>query len=290
MRVVILMVLLLTSCAKDLITGKSTLNYYKIEDEPKLGQQVLEAQTAELKHQKKAIDSKKNAKDVKRIRTIVKRLAKVSHHPEFPFEAHLADLPIVNAWCAPGGKIMVYEGLWDPKEGLIEKGNDAQLAAVLGHEIAHATARHVTESLSKNMTIAIAGAVASSAIASGSAEGADLFGQMFDQGMNLFIPSYSRKNELEADRIGLLYMAEAGYDPREAVKIWKKAAKGKKGERTSIFASHPASGERAKQLEKYLPEAIKVYEKRQAKVSDYLKRLPHQGWPASVSDTFARHP
>lgn len=249
-----------SGCAKDFITGKTTLNYYGISQEPKLGSQVLAAQSKSVKAKGKKMDAEADPVQHEKIKKIVSQIAKVSHHPDFPYEAHLADVDVVNAWCAPGGKIMVYTGLWDPKKGLVEKGNDDQLAAVLAHEIAHATARHVTESISRNMTIAMAGMAVQTAIsAGGSAQGADLFGDIFSNGMNIFVPSYSRKNEFEADKIGLTYMAGAGYDPKAAVVLWKKAAKMKK-DRTSIYASHPASGARAAALEKMLPEAMKLYE------------------------------
>lgn len=250
----------IAGCAKDIVTGKTTLNYYEMKQEPKLGAYVLSSQMKELKAKKKKLDAEADEKEFERIKEITSKVAAVSHYPKFPYEAHLADIEVVNAWCAPGGKIMVYAGLWDEKEGLVEKGNNDELAAVLAHEIAHATARHVTESISRNMTIAFAGAVVQTAIAAGGAvEGADLFGEIFSNGMNVFVPSYSRRNEFEADSIGLFYMARAGYDPNAAVKLWKKAAK-KKKDRTSIFASHPASGERAAELEKLLPEAVKIYE------------------------------
>lgn len=251
---------LVDGCAKDLITGKKTLNYYKLENEPKLGAQVLLQQEKTLKQKKKEVDSEKNKAELERLQRIVAKLAAVSHYPQFPYEVHLADVDVVNAWCAPGGKIMVYEGLWGPKKGLVEKGNDAQLAAVLAHEIAHATARHVTESISANMTIAMVGAAVSTAIAAGGyREGSNLFGEIFSEGMDIFVPSYSRKNEFEADVIGLMYMAKAGYDPRVAVELWKKAAI-KKKDFGSIYASHPSSGARAKHLEQLLPQAMKLYE------------------------------
>lgn len=246
-------------CAKDLVSGKSTLNYYSLAQEPKLGDQVLKAQLTDLGKSDKAVDAKADAKDYALLRQITKKIAAVSHYPDFPYEVHLAEVPVVNAWCAPGGKMMVYTGLWDPKKGLVERGNADELAAVMAHEIAHANARHVTESISKNMTIVMVGSVAQSAIAAGgSSSGANLFGSIFTQGMNLYLPSYSRKNEKEADRLGLMYMAKAGYDPRVAIALWQRAAKSKK-DKTSIYASHPASGERAKELEKVLPEAMEEY-------------------------------
>jgi predicted Zn-dependent protease len=247
-------------CAKDVVTGKTTLNYYSLESEPKLGKQVLDQQIKALKFNKKNVDSERNRAELERLQTIVKRIGAVSHYPQFPYEVHLADIDVVNAWCAPGGKIMVFEGLWDPKKGLVEKGNEDQLAAVLAHEIAHANARHVTETLSTNITIMMVGAAVSTAIAAGGyQEGSNLFGEVFSQGMNIFVPSYSRKNEYEADAIGLIYMAKAGYDPREAVKLWETAAK-KKKDYASIYASHPSSGARAKRLKELLPKAVEIYE------------------------------
>lgn len=251
-------------CAKDLVTGKSTLNYYDVNSEPKLGTQVLAVQSKEIKAKGKKMDAEADPVEYERLKRIVARLAAVSHYPNFPYEVHLADVDVVNAWCAPGGKIMVYTGLWDPQKGLVQKGNDDELAAVLSHEIAHANARHVTEAISGTMTMAMVGVAVQTAIAAGgSTQGANMFGQIFSDGMNIYIPSYSRKNEFEADRIGLFYMAEAGYDPRAEVELWKKAAT-KKKDRTTIFASHPSSGARAQELEKLLPDAIAIYENKKS--------------------------
>jgi predicted Zn-dependent protease len=253
------------TCAKDPVTGRKTLNFYNIESEPRFGKQVLDAQMKTLRKKGRKLDQEADSEEHERIQQIVARIAPVTHYPQFPYEVHLAQVDVVNAWCAPGGKIMVYTGLWDPKKGLVEKGNEDQLAAVLAHEIAHANARHVTEALSRTMTIMMVGAAVQTAIhAGGSAEGANLFGEVFADGMNIYLPSYSRSNEFEADRVGFFYMAKAGYDPREGVRLWKKAAQ-KKKDRTSIYASHPSSGARAQELEKLLPEAMKFYEEALAK-------------------------
>lgn len=156
---------------------------------------------------------------------------------------------------------MVYDGLFDPKKGLVHRESDDELAAVLGHEISHATARHVTESMSRNMSILLVGQVAVSAIsASGTGQVQDMFNRAISEGINLYLPAYSRKNESEADRIGILYAAKAGYNPKAAVDLWYRACK-KKGEPTSLYASHPPSCERAKALEKVLPEAMEWYRK-----------------------------
>ena len=188
-----------TGCAKDLVTGKSTLNYYNIEQEPKLGNQVLYTQSKAIKKKGKKMDMEADPEEYMRLKRIVARIAPHTHYPKFPYEVHLADVDIVNAWCAPGGKIMVYTGLWKPKKGLVQKGNEDELAAVLAHEIAHANARHVTEAISRTMTIAVAGAAVQTAIAAGgSSQGANVFGQVFSDGMSLYLPSYSRGNEYEA--------------------------------------------------------------------------------------------
>lgn len=262
MRITILLasVLVMAGCAKDLVTGKKTLNFFKVDKDAKFGAQVLEAQTKELRKKSKGMDGGADAVEYERIVRIISRITPHTHYPNFPYEVHLADVDVVNAWCAPGGKMMVYTGLWDPKEGLVEKGNEDQLAAVLAHEMAHANARHVTEAISRSMTIALAGIAVQSAIHyGGSVEGANLFGEVFSGGMNIYFPSYSRQNEYEADRLGLFYMAKAGYDPRQAVLLWKKAAT-KNKDKTNIYASHPASGARANALEELLPEAMKLYE------------------------------
>ncbi|MBI4125175.1 MAG: M48 family metalloprotease [Deltaproteobacteria bacterium] len=256
---------LLATCSKDPVTGKSTHNYYSLASDIKLGQQVMASQQKSLVKSDKKMDMEADAEEYQRIRRIVQRIIPLTHVPNFPYESHLADVEVVNAWCAPGGKIMVYTGLWDKEKGLVTKGDENELAAVIGHEIAHATARHVTERLSTITTLQIAGAVASSAIASGgSAQGSDLFNEVFTQGMNVYVPSYSRKAESEADRLGLIYMAEAGYNPEAAVRLWERAAK-KRGDQTSVFASHPASGERAKALKALLPRAMEIYQEARKK-------------------------
>ncbi len=278
-------VLLLTSvallwsfgCAKDLVTGKQTMNWYSLESDVKLGTNVMNQQVAALrkKGERKGVekvDSKKNQDQLIIAREVVARIKPVTHYPDFPYEVHIADVDVANAWCAPGGKIMIFEGLWDPKEGLIERGNADELAAVLSHEIAHATARHVTEMLSRGMAIQLIGTAAMAGIHAGAgAQAAGAFGQAASLGLNIYFPMYTRDNEKEADKIGLIYMAKAGYDPRVAVRLWERAAK-KKGEPYSIFATHPPSGERAETLREMLPEAMQYYEEAKKKYEKPKKK------------------
>lgn len=255
-----------TGCGKDFITGKSTLNYYSLGSDIKLGEYVMKAQLASLEKNHKRIDEAADPKELQRLRRIVQNITAVSHIPNFPYEVHLADVDIVNASCAPGGKIMVWTGLWQPRKGLVMQGNDDEVAAVLAHEIAHATARHVTERLSSLSTMVLVGEVAASVIqGTGSATGSDVFRQIFYGGLDIYVPSYSRRSESEADRIGLFYMAKAGYNPQAAVTLWERAAKADKNDKTSVFASHPASGARATALKKLLPQAMAVYQETKRK-------------------------
>lgn len=253
--------LLFFGCAKDYVTGKDTYNFYSLSSDVDIGNTVMKAQLQDLEKQGKKIDLAADPEEYQRIRKIVQKIAAVSHVPQFPYEAHLADVDIVNAWCAPGGKVMVYTGLYQPRKGLVQKGNDDEMAAVLAHEIAHATARHVTEMITKASTIQVVGNVATTVIAqTGSPGGADIFQQIYTNGVNVYLPHYSRKNESEADAIGIMYMAAAGYNPQAAVNLWERAARESKNDKTSIFASHPSNGERAAALKKLLPQAMKIYE------------------------------
>ncbi len=252
---------LLVSCSKDPITGKTTYNWFGIEKDPQFGEEVLTGQLTELRKKGAKIDEDADPAMTRRIRQITRKIAAVSHYPNFPYEAHYAQMDIVNAWCAPGGKVMVYSGLFDPQKGLVKKSSEDELAAVLGHEIAHATARHVTKAMSRNMTVMAVGQVAVSAIgASGGGVAQNAFNQAIVQGINLYIPAYSRGNEAEADRIGIMYAAKAGYNPQAAVDLWYRACQ-KKGNSTDLYASHPSSCDRAKSLEALLPEAMAEYQK-----------------------------
>ncbi len=258
-----------TGCAKDLITGKKTYNWFSLKTDVKLGRQVMGSQLQALKEKEKTVDKKADPRMFRKVKRISEKIAKISHVPDFPWEVHLADVDVVNAWCAPGGKIMVYSGLYEHKKALVNRHKTDELAAVLGHEIAHATARHVTESLSRNYSVLFIGQAAMTAIsASGSGLATNIFNEVYVQGINLFVPAYSRKNESEADRIGLFYMARAGYNPQAAVDLWYRACK-QKGDRLSVYASHPSSCQRAKNLETLLPQATDLY--RQVKRG---KKLP----------------
>jgi metalloendopeptidase OMA1, mitochondrial len=257
----VVLCVILSGCAKDLVTGKKTYNWFAIGEDVKLGEEVMSEQMAALKDKNKKTDADADSAMYEKVKRVTARIGAVSHYPAFPYQAHYADVDIVNAWCAPGGKVMVYSGLFDPKKGLVKKDSEDELAAVLGHEIAHANARHVSEALSRNFTIMAVGQIAVSAISTtGAGALQNAFNRAIVEGVNLYIPYYSRSNEAEADRIGIMYMAKAGYNPKAAVDLWYRACK-TKGDTYSLYASHPSDCQRAKDLEALLPSALAEYQK-----------------------------
>jgi predicted Zn-dependent protease len=179
------------------------------------------------------------------------------HLAGYQWEFNLVKDDAVNAWCMPGGKVVVYTGILP-----VAAGEDG-LAVVMGHEISHAIARHGNERMSQGLVTQMGGMALSVALAEKSKETHDLFMTAFGVGsqVGILLP-YSRLQESEADRLGLIFMAMAGYDPREAVGFWKRMAAGKQGASPPAFLStHPADSKRIADIEKLLPEAMKYYQK-----------------------------
>lgn len=174
----------------------------------------------------------------------------------YAWEFNLIQSDDINAFCMPGGKIVVYEGIMSLAQ------TDDDLAVVVGHEVAHAVAKHSNERMSQTMLAnyggqvllgSIGGSAATQAIAS------QLYGLTTDVG---FIKPFGRKHELEADKMGLVLMAMAGYNPEAAVRFWQRmsAATGQQANRSDFFSTHPNDDKRAAQLQKLMPEAIQIYE------------------------------
>ncbi|MBR3067194.1 MAG: M48 family metallopeptidase [Prevotella sp.] len=177
--------------------------------------------------------------------------AEVQH---FAWEFNLVQDPQVNAWCMPGGKIVVYEGLLPVTQ------DEASLAIVLGHEIAHAVAKHSAERISKEYKnqygAAILGTVVQAAgVSQGTQQLIDLVQQV---GGSLLTSGFSRKQESEADHMGLIFAAMAGYDPRVATTFWQRmAAQGSGG--GGLFSDHPSDADRVRNIQGWMPEALRYY-------------------------------
>jgi predicted Zn-dependent protease len=173
----------------------------------------------------------------------------------FKWEYNLVDDKAVNAWCMPGGKIVVYTGL------LAVTQNEAALAAVMGHEVAHALLQHGNQRMSQQMGAEAVGLGLQVALSSKPSATQDLFMSAYGVGGQVFVLlPFSRKHELEADDWGLKFAALAGYDPREAINLWKRMEKAGDGQKPPEFLStHPTEGRRIEQLQKLMPEALKLY-------------------------------
>jgi predicted Zn-dependent protease len=251
---------LAAGCATDAVTGARVANYYSLQDEVRLGQQTLDENARQLR--KEHVRTDHDPAMVAKLGEMTRRIAAASDLPQLPYTVTLFDTNIVNAAAAPGGAMMVFAGLYDPKIGLVR--DDDELAAVMAHEIAHVNCRHVTERLTKVLTAAavteIGAAIADHQGESGLADGLRI---AFAAGTALWIPAYSRRDELEADRVGLMYMAKAGYDPRAAPRLWKRVSEkdGPKHGATSIFATHPSDRARYEALEVLIPQAMEEYRK-----------------------------
>ncbi len=174
------------------------------------------------------------------------------------WEVNVVNSRQVNAFCMPGGKIVVYTGLLR----LIGDGKDAdaELAAVLGHEIGHALASHAAERISNNKLMGIGGQILGSVVGSSSSVVRDAIGTAYGLGGKVFVAlPFGRKQELESDKIGLVLMALAGYNPENAVTLWQKMARKSGGQRNEFLSTHPSEAKRIRKIQEALPEAMKYY-------------------------------
>jgi predicted Zn-dependent protease len=198
-----------------------------------------------------------DAAQLKRLRAISARLvphtgAFRNDAPGWNWEVNLITSKDLNAWCMPGGKIAFYTGLIDKLEL-----DDAEIAAVMGHEVAHALREHARERASRQMATGLGISVASAALGLGKG-GTDLAKLVTD--LTLLRP-HSRLHETEADRIGVELAARAGYDPRAAVRVWQKMSKNSDGQPPEWLSTHPSHQTRLQDLEVYAARVMPLYEK-----------------------------
>jgi predicted Zn-dependent protease len=173
----------------------------------------------------------------------------------YKWEFNLVNSKEVNAWCMPGGKVVVYSGLLPVTQ------DESSLAIVMGHEIAHAVARHGNERMSQ-MLLAQAGGVALNvALANKPEQTRSIFNTAYGVGttVGVLLP-YSRLQETEADKLGLIFAAMAGYDPRTAPKFWQRMSAQSSGAKPpEILSTHPSDQTRIKNLNAFMPQAMKYY-------------------------------
>jgi predicted Zn-dependent protease len=252
----LLVAALLGGCATAPETGRQQLLLISPSEEARMGLQAFQ----QIKHQEPVIAS---GKDAEMVREVGRRIARVAPLPNAQWEFVLFEDDTPNAFALPGGKVGIYTGILPITQ------NEAGLATVMGHEVAHAVARHGAERMSQGVLVQVGGTVLSAALGSEAGVTRDLAMQAYGLGTQLGVMlPYSRAHELEADEIGMLYMARAGYDPREAIAFWKRFAayNAKRGGKPPEFLStHPLDARRIAQLEQLLPRARAEYERTKAK-------------------------
>jgi len=244
--------LMLWGCSSVPYTGRKHMLLVSESEEVKMGD---ESYAAVLKSSKLSADAEKTAL----VRRVGARLAKVSDAPpQFKWEFNLIeDEKQINAFCLPGGKVAVYTAL------LPVAKDEAGLAVVMGHEIAHALARHGSERMSQGMAAGIGSKILSVALSNKTPEVQGAFSKAYGVGMNVGVMlPFSRSHESEADHIGLILMAKAGYDPHAALDFWKRmeaATKSPDSPLAKYLSTHPGHETRIKDIEGWMPEAMKYY-------------------------------
>jgi predicted Zn-dependent protease len=224
--------------------------------EEQVEQGAQEAYGQELQKAKSQGALNANAKQHQRVQAISKRLIPQTtvfrpDASQWKWEINVQTSEDVNAYCMPGGKIMVYTGLIEQLDT-----TDAELAAVIGHEIAHALREHSRERISRAYAEQLA--LTGVAVATGASDTTMAIASQVSA-VTFTLP-HSREQEAEADRIGLELMARAGYDPNASVSLWQKMAKAAGGGPPEFLSTHPSSGSRIKDLEANIPRVLPLYQ------------------------------
>jgi predicted Zn-dependent protease len=190
-----------------------------------------------------------NSEALRLVRKVGERIARAANKPEYNWEFRVINDPDnINAFCVPGGKVAVYTGIFPVAK------DEAGLAVILGHEVAHALLRHAGERMSQGQILGAGLALA----------GASGINPQVLQALGLgasvgVVLPFSRSQESEADHVGLILMAKAGYDPRVSLDVWNRMERKEKGATPEFLSTHPGSETRIQQLKAWMPEALQYY-------------------------------
>ncbi len=244
----VLALILLSACQTAPVTGRSQLILIPESMEIELGLTSYKEtlKKAKLSEDKEVIDM---------VNRVGERIAAVADRKDYKWEFNvIQDDKVVNAFALPGGKVAVYTGILKYTE------NEAGLAAVMGHEVAHALIRHGGERISAGILAQLGMVGLSVAVKNKDPVAISAINQAYGIGVNVgVLLPFGRSQELEADRVGLVLMARAGYDPNEAVAFWGRMMKAKDKAPPEFLSTHPATDRRVKELKQWIPEAMKYY-------------------------------
>lgn len=247
------------SCSTNQITGRNQLRLVPEDQLNQMAQQEYQTFLSQSRVVSPSAD-----KDASMVRRVGDRVAsaitqyfrsKGQNLEGYQWQFNLVADNAANAWAMPGGKVVVFTGLLPITQ------NEAALAVVMGHEIAHAVLGHGNERMSQGLMQQMGGLALSVALSNKPAATQNLFMQAYGVGsqVGVLLP-FSRKQELEADRYGLIFAAMAGYNPREAIPLWQRMEAASNGQKPPEFLStHPTEGRRIEELQKYMPEALQYY-------------------------------
>lgn len=249
----ILFIAVFAACSTVPLTGRKQFN---VANSEALRQEAAQAYKQFLRDPSTKVVS--SGSDAQRVRTVGNRIASAierylnqngyGDQYKFDWQFTLVQSKDINAWCMPGGKVAVYTGILPVTQ------SDAGLATVMGHEIAHAIARHTEERYTQMFGAQILGGVV------GAATNSQTWVDLYGLGGQLALLKYGRNQETEADRLGLIFMAMAGYNPESAVGFWQRMSQAKQGGAPPEFLStHPSDERRIAEIQRRLPEARQYY-------------------------------
>jgi predicted Zn-dependent protease len=245
----IVLLLWLVACQTVPITGRSQIMLLPEGNELAMG---IDAYREVLKKSRVSTDPAANAQ----VTRVGQRIAQATGRTDYQWEFKVIEDKQVNAFCLPGGKVAVYTGI------LPIARDEAGLAAVLGHEVAHAIARHGGERVSQTLLVQTGLAATQAALARNDPRTVQGVTALLGAGasVGLLLP-WGRNQESEADHLGLIYMAKAGYDPRAARDLWQRMDQASRGasRQPEFLSTHPLPATRIRQIEAWLPEAMGYY-------------------------------
>ncbi len=259
---ILLLAVFFTDCSKVPVTDRTQLN---LLPESQLAGMALEQYNQVLSESQVVPSSDQQAQLVQNVgMKIANGVEKYmsdqgmkSRISDYKWEFKLIREDVANAWAMPGGKVAVYTGILPITQ------TEAGLATVMGHEVAHAIARHGNERMSQMMVAQLGGVALNVALQEKTQQTQQIFNTAYAVGtqVGVLLP-YSRLQESEADKMGLIFMAIAGYDPRESTAFWQRMqAESGGGAPPEFLSTHPSHGTRIETLQKFMPEALKYYKK-----------------------------
>ena len=253
---------LFTGCAMNLVTGRKQLS---LVPESQLQTMAITEYNTFLTANKVLSSGNKDAAMIDRVGARIANAITRYYTSKgqgsvlegYKWEFNTVDSKEVNAWCMPGGKVVVYTGL------LAVTKNETALAIVIGHEIAHAVAKHGSERMSQGLFQQFGGVAIEVALSQKPQQTKDMFMQAYGIGSQVgaMLP-WSRQQETEADQFGLIFAAMAGYNPQEAIPFWQRMSAAGGAKQPEFLSTHPSDATRMRKLQQFMPEAMKYYTSR----------------------------